>query len=105
MPHIIGAWLSGTYDNDRLVRKAAQEGFQRAFSTEEKRHNVFKIYIQPILDHCQASILRETIRTLSDERIVSPDDAEAKHARVIGTGVFLLESLVGMRIVPSNICN
>ncbi|KAI9786287.1 MAG: hypothetical protein M1816_008096 [Peltula sp. TS41687] len=95
MPFIIGAWLCGTYDNDRLARTAAQEGFQRAFSTEEKRLNVLKVYLQSILEHCRASILRETVRTLSDERIVSPDDAEAKHARVVGTGIFLLDSLIG----------
>lgn len=103
MPQIIGAWLAGTFDNDRLVRKAAQDGFQQAFGTEEKRLNVLKVYIQPILEHCQTSILRETVRTLSDERTVSPDDAEVKYARVVGTGISLLDYLVGRCTLPSEI--
>lgn len=94
MPHTIGAWLAGIHDNDRLVGRAAQEAFQTAFSSEEKQKNVWKIYARPLLEHCRASILRETTGTLSDERKASPDDAEGKYARVVATGLSLLQVLV-----------
>lgn len=90
LSHIVGAWLAGTYDNDRLVRKAAQEALNRTFATEEKRHNVWKRHLRSVLEHAQDSILHETVQTLSDERVVSPEEAEAKHARVVATGMSLL---------------
>lgn len=95
MPYIIGAWLAGTYDNDRLVRKAADEALQQSFSSGEKRHNLWKIYPRAILGHARDRILCETVRTLSDERIVSQEDAEAKHARVVATGISLLLGIIG----------
>ena len=97
LPRVIGAWLAGTYDNDRLVSRAAQESFQHVFSSEERRRNVWKVYLRPILEHSRASILRETVRTLSDERTVSVDDAEGKYARVVATGISLLQNILSKR--------
>ncbi|KAI9882616.1 MAG: hypothetical protein M1823_005635 [Watsoniomyces obsoletus] len=90
MPSIVGPWLAGMYDNDRIVRKAAQDAFEQTFLLEEKLREVWRVYQRSILDHAKDCILRETVTTLSDERTVSQDDADAKYARVVATGISLL---------------
>lgn len=98
-PHlskVIGAWLAGLYDNDRPVQRAALESFTKVFSTEEKRSNVWKIYQSSILDFVDDVLLHQTALTLSDERTVKRDDAEAKYARVAGVAILLFNRILGM---------
>lgn len=95
MPKLVGAWLAGLYDNDRPVAKAARDSFTRVFPTEEKMRAIWKVYHSPILEYTQDAILRETVQTLSDERTVSPDDAEAKYARVVGSSISVITHLLG----------
>ncbi|QMW42979.1 hypothetical protein AFCA_007199 [Aspergillus flavus] len=95
LPKVIGAWLAGLYDNDRMVHRSAFESFTRVFSTEEKRNSVWKIYQSSILDFVDDVILQQTPQTLSDERTVKSDDAEAKYARVVGTAVLLFNRIIG----------
>jgi hypothetical protein len=95
LPKVIGAWLAGIYDNDRMVHRSALESFTRVFSTEEKRSGVWKIYQSAILDFVDDVVLQQTPQTLSDERTVKPDDAEAKYARVVGTAVLLFNRILG----------
>ncbi|KAL8999416.1 MAG: hypothetical protein Q9169_001730 [Polycauliona sp. 2 TL-2023] len=83
MPDVVGAWLSGLFDGDKMVSRAAQESFIQTFQTDEKVKNVWKIYLGSILDFCSDALFKEKTTTLSDERTVSPDDASAKHARLI----------------------
>ncbi|GAB1201767.1 hypothetical protein APSETT445_000359 [Aspergillus pseudonomiae] len=83
LPKVIGAWLAGLYDNDRMVHRSAFESFTRVFSTEEKRNGVWKIYQNSILDFVDDVILQQTPQTLSDERTVKSDDAEAKSVYVL----------------------
>jgi hypothetical protein len=97
LPKVIGAWLAGVYDNDKPVHQSALESFTRVFSTDEKRAGVWKIYQNHILDFVDDVILQQTPHTLSDERTVKPDDAEAKYARVVGTAILLLNRVLGMR--------
>lgn len=99
LPKVIGAWLAGLYDNDRPVQRAALESFTRVFSTEEKRSGVWKIYQSSILDFVDDVILQQTPQTLSDERTVKPDDAEAKYARVVATALLLFNRIIGKREV------
>ena len=94
MPVVVGAWLAGLFDNDRLVARAAQESFKQVFPTPEKTQNLWKVFKRAILEYCRDAILRETAQTLSDERSVSPDDAEAKRSRVLGTGISVLFKLI-----------
>lgn len=99
MPHlarVIGAWLAGIYDNDRPVQRSALESFTTVFSTEEKRNNVWKIYQSSTLDFIDDVVLHQTPLTLSDERTVKRDDAEAKYARVVGASLMLLNRILGM---------
>lgn len=95
LPRVIGAWLAGIYDNDRLVARSALESFTRAFSTEEKRNSVWKICQSSILEFVDDVILQQTPLTLSDERTVKPDDAEAKYARVVGAALSLFNRVLG----------
>ncbi|GAQ10558.1 hypothetical protein ALT_7879 [Aspergillus lentulus] len=94
LPKVIGAWLAGFYDNDRPVHRAALESFMQVFTTEEKRNGVWKVYQSAILDFVDDVILQQTPQTLSDERTVKPDDAEAKYARVVGTALLLLNRVI-----------
>ena len=98
LPKVIGAWLAGLYDNDRPVHRTALESFTRVFSTDEKRLGVWKIYQSSILDFVDDVILQQTSLTLSDERTVKPDDAEAKYARVAGTAIMLFNRILGLFI-------
>ena len=98
LPKVVGAWLAGLYDNDKPVHRSALESFTRVFSTDEKRKGVWKVYQTSILDFVDDVILQQTPQTLSDERTVKPDDAEAKYARVVGTAVLLFNRIIGTTI-------
>lgn len=91
---VIGAWLAGLYDNDKPVSRSALESLAQVFPTEEKRKNVWRIYQSSILDFVDDVILQQTPLTLSDERTVKPDDAQAKYARVAGTALSLFNRIL-----------
>lgn len=94
MPKSVSAWLCGLYDSDRSVVDATQNSLRQVFNTPEKLQNIRRAYQQPILEYCRDAVDKETSQTLSDERTVSPDDAEAKYSRVISACVSLLGSLL-----------
>ena len=87
LPKAVGPWLSGLYDNDRSVARAAQDALISAFGTEEKRQALWKLYKDVLLDYVEDAVLVQTTATLSDERTTSKDDAEAKRARVAGSAM------------------
>ncbi|OJD26972.1 hypothetical protein ACJ73_01642 [Blastomyces percursus] len=91
---VVGAWLAGLYDSDKLVFRAARESVVRAFPTEEKRQSLWKIYRSSIFEFVIDAVLEQTPQTLSDERTVRPDEAEAKHARVVGTALQVFKQLL-----------
>ncbi|KAL1988798.1 hypothetical protein VTN96DRAFT_7682 [Rasamsonia emersonii] len=91
---VVGAWLAGLYDNDRPVSRSVVESLTRVFATEEKRSNLWKVYQGPILEFVDDVILHQTALTLSDERVVKPDDAEAKFARVSATAILLFNRIL-----------
>ncbi|KAJ5744861.1 hypothetical protein N7533_009731 [Penicillium manginii] len=101
LPKVIGAWLAGLYDNDKPVHRAALESFISVFSTQDKRNNVWKIYQNSILDFVDDVLLHQSPLTLSDERTVKRDDAEAKYARV-SKRLFILEPSVISRATESS---
>lgn len=94
MPKSVGAWLCGLYDSDRSVVDATQNSLRRIFTTPEKIQNIRRAYQQPILEYCRDAIDKETVKTLSDERTVNADDAEAKYSRVVSACISLLGSLL-----------
>lgn len=94
MPKSVAAWLAGLYDSDRSVVEATQTSLRQVFNTPEKIQNIRKAYQHPILEYCKDAIDKESTTTLSDERTVSKDDAEAKYSRVISACIALLGSLL-----------
>ncbi|KAF2711283.1 hypothetical protein K504DRAFT_480372 [Pleomassaria siparia CBS 279.74] len=94
MPKTVGAWLCGLYDSDRSVAEATQNSLRQVFNSPEKIQNIRKAYQQPILEYCRDAIDKESALTLSDERTVTPDDAEAKYSRVISACISLVGSLL-----------
>lgn len=94
MPKSVGAWLFGLYDADRSVVDATQNSLRQVFNTPEKIQNIRRAYQQPILEYCRGAIHKETALTLSDERTVTPDDAETKYSRVISASIALISSLL-----------
>ncbi|KAF2772540.1 hypothetical protein EJ03DRAFT_187282 [Teratosphaeria nubilosa] len=94
LPRIAGPWLAGTYDSDRAAGKAAQDAFATVFPTAEKVLGVKKTFHESILQYCRDAALHETVKTLSDERTVSSDDAEATYSRVVATSLAVVNSLL-----------
>ena len=94
LPDVAGPWLAGLYDNDRATSRGAQEALKLVFPTSEKLHSLRRIYHESIVQYCRDAILNETIHTLSDERSISPDDAETKYTRVISSRIMLISSLL-----------
>ncbi|KYG42752.1 hypothetical protein M433DRAFT_157530 [Acidomyces richmondensis BFW] len=87
LPRIAGPWLAGTHDSDRAVAKAAHDSIDLVFPSPEKIATLKAKFNAPILEYCRDAILRETVKTLSDERIVTAEDAEATYARVVATSI------------------
>lgn len=94
MPKVVGAWLSGLYDNDRATARAARDALGLVFTTDEKVKGVWRHYHAGILEYCTNVIANESTGSLSDERQVSPDDAESKFARVIACCVLTVAHLI-----------
>ncbi|KAL8734304.1 MAG: hypothetical protein Q9166_001502 [cf. Caloplaca sp. 2 TL-2023] len=94
MPDTVGAWLAGLFDSDNMVSRAAQQSVKQTFQTQEKVNNVWRIYLGPILQFCSDAVFKQTVNTLSDERTVSPDDASAKHARVVAGAMSVVRYVI-----------
>lgn len=94
MSRIAGPWLAGAQDSDRAAAKAAQDALKHVFNTPEKLRNLGKAFQQPILEHCRDALLNETVQTLSDERSVSPADAQATYSRVVATSIAVISNLL-----------
>lgn len=91
---LIGPWLSGAYDSDKAVARAAQDAIAASFATDEKRRALWKVYKDALVEYSQDAILDQTPQTLSDERSTSADDAEAKFIRVVANGMHMLTQTI-----------
>lgn len=96
MPKVVGAWLAGLYDNDRGTSRAARDALKLVFTSEEKVKSVWRAYHSAILEYCTSVVANESVSSLSDERQVSPGDAESKFARVISTCVLTVGHLISL---------
>ncbi|KAF2858872.1 hypothetical protein K470DRAFT_278157 [Piedraia hortae CBS 480.64] len=95
LPRISGPWLAGTHDMDKGVAKAAQDALNLIFPSAVKISGLVKSFQSSILEHCQTAAFEETPRSLSDERVVSPDEAQATYARVVATSLMVISNLLG----------
>ena len=94
MPRISGPWLAGTFDNDRAAAKAAVDALNLVFPSSEKIQGVRKAFQGSIIQYCRDALLHETIQTLSDERVVSSEDAAATYYRVLATSLSVINMLI-----------
>lgn len=93
VPKVVGSWLAGLYDRDRVVSRAAGDGLSSFLTTPEKL-SAFWVKCQgQILDFAVEAI-RETQDTLSDERSTKAEDAEAKYFRVVTASLSLVLALL-----------
>ncbi|KAJ5359497.1 uncharacterized protein N7496_011910 [Penicillium cataractarum] len=99
---VVGAWLAGLYDSDRPVHRSALDSLTTVFSTEAKRNSLWKIYQASILDFVEDVLLHQKPLTLSDERTVKRDDAEAKYARVVGAALLLFNRILEIEALLGN---
>ncbi|KAK6342555.1 hypothetical protein TWF718_007959 [Orbilia javanica] len=83
LPQVAGSWLAGLYDSDQSVSAAATDALRQVFTTDEKIGLVWKTYQMAIMDFCGNVKAKEQVNSLSDERNNSPDEMEAKFARVM----------------------
>ncbi|KAI8176017.1 E3 ubiquitin-protein ligase listerin [Colletotrichum sp. SAR 10_75] len=93
IPKIVGTWLAGLYDKDRVVSRAADAGLSSFLNSPEKVVSFWKKCQSQILTYATEAI-QETKDTLSDERSTTPDDAEAKYLRVVGASLSLVLGLL-----------
>lgn len=91
---MIGPWLSGAYDSDKSVARAAQESISASFTTDDRIKALWKLYRDALVEYAEDAILVQTSKTLSDERSTSADDAEAKFVRVVCNAVLMLSQVV-----------
>ncbi|KAH6894594.1 hypothetical protein B0T10DRAFT_257700 [Thelonectria olida] len=101
IPKIVGAWLAGPFDRDRVVARAASDGLTSFLSTPEKVSAFWNKCQSQILDYAIEAI-QETKDTLSDERSTTAEDAEAKYFRVVTASLSLVLGLL-QRVDPSNL--
>lgn len=93
MPDLIGPWTAALHDGDKPVVRAAQEALQKVFPTTEKQASLNKAYHLPILSFAIGA-MEETPATLSDDRITTKDDADAKFFRVFSSNIAVVDTLL-----------
>lgn len=93
IPLFVGAWLAGTFDRDRPVSRAANDGITSFLDTDDKILAFWRKCQPQILQYAQDA-MQETPQTLSDERVVSADDIQDKYDRVIGASLNLVVNLL-----------
>lgn len=93
IPNIVGSWLAGIYDRDRVVAKAASDGISSFLNTDDKVTMFWKRCQGQILDHALEA-MNETPETLSDERSMSPDEVQATYFRVAWSSISLVLNLL-----------
>ncbi|CAM1503221.1 Fc.00g079970.m01.CDS01 [Cosmosporella sp. VM-42] len=93
IPKIVGTWLAGLYDRDRVVARAASDGLASLLTTPEKVVSFWDKCQAQILDYAMEAI-QETKETLSDERSTTEEDAEAKYFRVVTASLSLVLGLL-----------
>ena len=93
VPKVVGPWLAGTFDRDRAVSKAANDGLSSFLTTPEKVLQFWRRCQQQILNYAIDAV-NETAETLSDRRSTNSDDADAKYFRVLSGGLALALNLL-----------
>lgn len=76
------------------MARAASDALQKSFTTVEKRKALWKVYQKALIEYVEDAAIFQSAQTLSDERSTSPDDAEAKHVRVVASALSVFNTLL-----------
>ncbi|AAS50713.2 ABL058Cp [Eremothecium gossypii ATCC 10895] len=87
--------LVGCYDIDTSVGSSARSALLQCFNnSDEKLAALWKVFYKQILACAQQILVVENVGSISDERYVSPEDADMRYSRLAASGVFLLVQLL-----------
>lgn len=87
-------WLLGTVDSDRQVAMAAMQSLDVAFPDPEKKGKFLKAFRKSCVTTLVEALRTETKDSLSDDRFVTKEEAEAKFNRFRSSGIALLGNLL-----------
>jgi len=93
IPFLVGPWLAGTYDRDKVVSRAAGDGLSSFLNTKEKERKFWGKCQAQIMDYATQAML-ETPDTLSDARSSTKEDALSKYYRVASGSLSLILGLI-----------
>lgn len=94
MKLFIALWLSGLFDNDRLVSRQTRLNMETAFQGDvTKVEKLWNIFADQVLNFCNTVINIESLDNMSDKRYTKPEDAKAKYQRVVHSALLMLEKL------------
>ncbi|RCI09883.1 hypothetical protein L249_3874 [Ophiocordyceps polyrhachis-furcata BCC 54312] len=93
IPKVVGPWLAGLYDRDRVVVRAVDQGLSSLLDSQEKVSAFWTKCQTQILDYA-IEAAQESPDSLSDERAATAEDVEAKYNRVIVTSLSLVLGLL-----------
>lgn len=99
LKYSIPSWIFCLYDTDRMVATTTQQSLSSVFTTPEKRESLYTVFLDHILDFIYNLIAHESVESLSDERYVSKEEAEAKYYRTLRSGIATLSHLV-LNVLP-----
>ncbi|KAK9450689.1 uncharacterized protein V1518DRAFT_447605 [Limtongia smithiae] len=91
---VIGTWIGGIYDNDKVVSRTAVMSFESVFTAPEKQKQVFNTFHSQLLDYVKAALSTKHEYSGSDEKYFSETDIELKISREIARGVLLFSYLL-----------
>ncbi|RKF74519.1 putative c3hc4 type zinc finger containing protein [Golovinomyces cichoracearum] len=89
----VGNWLAGQFDRDRTVASNVRKAVRSLLPTDEKLVSFYARHQAATLKYAHDAI-QESPETLSDERIMSRADMQAKYFIVIGSGISLVLELL-----------
>lgn len=94
VPFLVGPWLAGTNDRDKVVSRAAGDGLSSFLNTKEKETKFWVKCQTQIMDYA-IQVMLETPDTLSDARSSTKEDALSKYYRVASGSLSLILGLIG----------
>ncbi|TQS38445.1 hypothetical protein Golomagni_01048 [Golovinomyces magnicellulatus] len=89
----VGSWLAGQFDRDRTVASNVRKAVRSLLPTNEKLVSFYTRHQAAALKYAHDAI-QESPETLSDERIMSKADMQAKYFIVIGSSISLVLELL-----------
>eukprot|EP00731_Ephydatia_muelleri_P018544 Em0011g584a len=89
-PHvrgIIGCWVSGMCDPHSPAALGAQAAFTAAFPSNKQR-NVYEHGFKSVLKHVEDIVLKESVDTFSDPKVVPEDERVQRYERAVAMSLF-----------------